>query len=181
MAVTMMIEIALAGLELTLGVFLVSSALFYAVWSNLRKLFLRQSFFQIRDELWIAAARLERLTDPAYLQARDRLNMLIVYGHNLSVPLLLAQAESASCRQYDHTKTTDCYELNQAISNAYNRAAFRLTAYLVRDRLPSFLLAIAQQMMYLTQKRIKEFVFSWMEHDGWREFPPTWQANALAR
>src|SRR6056297_2477608 len=72
-------------LQLSAGITGLISVGLYLAWRQLRVVFLRQDLFAIRDHLWDRAKKSDGFSDPAYREAREALNGVILYAHKLDL------------------------------------------------------------------------------------------------
>jgi len=110
-------------LQLAVGVF-------YLMWTKFRVTILRQKLFEIRDELWEKALKLDSLDDPAYLKIRSRFNSMIRSAHAISVPTLTVAMVQMSDQQQEYI-TSDNPKMQQHLEEAISDATLHILRYIV--------------------------------------------------
>ena len=113
---------------MTAGILLVSVGLTYAWWTKVRVICLRQDIFDIRDELFDAALDLNGLGDPAYRQARERLNFAAKIADVFSLPLVTAVRSMNAPPQQEFCSSNR--KLQEAINHAIASCSQRIVDYL---------------------------------------------------
>lgn len=114
----------------------ISLTLSYAFWVRVRVLRLQQDIYDIRDELFDEACRLEAHDDPAYCQTRQFLNGLAGSAADLSVPAMIyLVSQSPSPPLGDWKPTTNNAELQVAIDKSIHASARRIVFYLSHETL----------------------------------------------
>ena len=114
-----------------IGMMLVSLAITHAWWARVRIILLRQDLFDLRDELFSVALRLECFDDEAYRDARNHLNSVARIADTISVPLL----SYLSCGPVPERERprSDIPELQVAIEQTLENCALRIQRYLLRQ------------------------------------------------
>ncbi len=123
--------VLIAGLATT------SLALAYANWVRVRVIRLRQDLFEIRDDLFDAAAALCAFDDPAYREYRAGINAMIRFASVLSVPMIVF-ANTSKERTDDFMRSEDA-ELQEAIDHARSRLESLLATYLIHSTLTGWI------------------------------------------
>lgn len=114
-----------------------STVVCYAVWVWVRGYFLRQDLFAIRDDLWLAALRHERLDDPAYQSVRSHLHVLLKGGPDMSLPVIAVLRDSKP-KPLPARPVSASPEFEAILLAAEDAAGERLWRYVSRDRFFSF-------------------------------------------
>ncbi len=115
-----------------IGTSLIAGCLSYACWTRLRVILLRQRLFDIRDHLWDEAQAYRGLDDPAYVEARHRLNAAIRLAHWLTLPVISQSIDRTTNDAPTFTKSNNT-NFQVAIETAYDDFAQCLVSYLMRQ------------------------------------------------
>jgi hypothetical protein len=121
---------------------------FYMVWTKFRVLIVRQELFDVRDELWQQAHRNECLRDPAYLDARERINSLIRTAHKISLPVL-AYAMAYGSKNTESSPESQNDNMQAAIDKAVEKTAYIIMRYVFIYRPFSGLVPAIALMMFI--------------------------------
>lgn len=145
---------------IAIGTVMVSLALSYAWWTRVRVINFRQDVFDIRDELFDRAMELGALDDGAYKAARNHLNsaantmeMVTVWG----VAYYVRHVGVVTTAKEMATKNAP---LQEAICNAMEALAVRLTRYLVGETLAGRLVTLR-----VSQKRVLLWARRWVQSE----------------
>lgn len=111
------------------GTFLISVAVVYTAWSHVRLIFFRQDLFQVRDRLWDKARELNAFSDPAYVEARQKINDCIAAANWINAPAVLPPAESLP-----HYFTTENRDMRKAVQAAHRELTRRILRYVLLER-----------------------------------------------
>ncbi len=127
-------------IQLLVGCLVVSIALSYAWWVSLRVTCLKEEIFAIRDRLFDDALEQCRLADPAYVDARGRLNMLIRFAHMWNFPVFIAVLVSPSPGR-KRIESEDA-QFDAFIQTAIDEASTRYVMYMLTSTLTGRFVAI---------------------------------------
>ena len=125
---------------MTVGILLVSLSLTYAWWTKVRVICLRQDIYDIRDELFDRALKLDGLSDPAYKQARERLNASASVADVFSL-ITLAKMKSMDISVDDAFCSTN-KELQDAIDESLRKCSIRICRFLLRETLSGVFISL---------------------------------------
>jgi hypothetical protein len=135
-----------------IGATIVSSGTAYLCWTYLRIVLLRQQLFEIRDAMWDKARERRGFNDPAYREARSRLNSAIHMVHWITLPVI-ARAIDAPSPNSSFIKSRDLV-LQEAIDEAYSAFANRILHHLMRHTICGLLVLVAAKL-YTTAKTLR--------------------------
>lgn len=128
-------------LQLILGTTIISLAVTYAWWVRIRVTRLRQDLFEIRDALFIQAAKWGEFDDPGYRATREYINGLASQANTITLPTLMYfiavgknddQSASEGEPLFPHAASTRMERASQA---ALAEVSARLVDYLLRETL----------------------------------------------
>ena len=135
---------------LTVSSFVVASGVAYLCWTELRIILLRHQLFYIRDGLWDGAKRLHGFGDPAYREARARLNTAIRVVRWITIPAVVGANCTNGAAPLAPRSTNP--ELQEAIDAAYARFSEVIVHHLMRHTLCGVALLCAAFVLSLPRR-----------------------------
>lgn len=131
------------------GVLLLSVGVSYAWWTKLRVLWLRQDIYDIRDNLFMESARLDRPHDEAAKCARDHLNAIARVASVISFPAVITAINIGEAEIRELPKSEN-EELNKCIQLSMEKAGNRIVRYLTRETLTGWIIVILSRVAVMT-------------------------------
>lgn len=114
---------------------------YYAWWTKIRVLKLRQDIFDKRDHLFDVAARLDEFDDPGYRAARLHLNSMLDMAKYFSVQSVEYMVKVGHLAPVKQTVSPN-KELQEAIDDTFNWLIDRIAKYLIRETFSGWLVYI---------------------------------------
>lgn len=137
-----------------IGFALIGLSLGYACWVKVRVIRLREDLFEIRDDLFDAARRLNGFNDPAYREARIHIHALITMADSISIPCVLFLSQSASEKE---SASSSNPAMQEAIDKAKRLYIQRTQRYLFGETLGGLLVtAVVWALPKLTRQKGQE-------------------------
>ena len=149
------------------GVLLLSVGVSYAWWTKVRVLWLRQDIYDIRDNLFMESARLDRADDQAAKCARDHLNALARVASVISFPLVITAINTGEAEVRELLKSENA-KLNKFIKLSMEKAGNRIARYLTRETLTGWIIVILSRVVFMTWvlQSLYSGVQQWRESDA---------------
>lgn len=148
-----------------------SSAICYAWWSYCRTIFFRQRLFSIRAELWSDAHALVALSDPGYVQSRDRLNVFIRVAETFNLKTI--SYISKNHLEGGSSEITCNDSKVQAVVDSANRKAIeQVLIFMLLHRLSGWLFLIRSALETITKNSSAKVLLlyrdllKWLRSDG---------------
>lgn len=142
-------------------------------WEEIRLFLLRQKLFAIRDQLWEAAREQEGFDDPGYIEARERLNVLISSVHRLSIPVLVYSVNRVPPAEQEIARS----DLKPHIEVAYKEMGVAVFEYLILHTIMGVSLLAISFVLFVgnsTRELILKTIQRWIQSTG-----PVTTAHAL--
>lgn len=127
------------------GCAIFSAGVGYAWWIKIRVTILRQDFFALRDGLFNRAMELDALDDPAYREARRRVNAIIQFAHRWNTIMVVFLVARPVGRM--PVVRSERPELQAAIDDTLNRVSQRACEFIYCDQLSGFLFTMVAMIM----------------------------------
>lgn len=125
-------------INLTIGILLISVALTYHQWAKLRVQFLRQTLFDVRNQLWDDVRAMGKLEDPAYQATRQFLNSLISICGYLSIDTIKIICESEPPEGNTERMRSENLDLDKLLDEARTAAADKVVTYVLFHRVSGY-------------------------------------------
>ncbi|MCK6631934.1 MAG: hypothetical protein L6Q31_06115 [Fimbriimonadaceae bacterium] len=152
---------------LIIGTVLVSGALTYALWVKVRVMCLRQDIYDARDWLFDLASKEGALQDPAYVDFRERLNVLARTAQVISFPLMAYALEHVD-RTPGKMPEAENRKIQGAVDKITEDLGRRIQRYLFWETAAGWVLMIAYgfaQVQEYSEAQSKRGAVAWVKSD----------------